>query len=338
MEAILKTIAKQANLDRILFTPSLKKMYFGMAVASGGATQFKHADNIRGGLSFAADKADDKKHILLFCAAYELVHCYDLLLKLSAEMVPVVVLATKSGTPEFGGENWNYLQLNGCGWIQFHTHTHQEVYDHLAMAYHLIEAYKVRVPILILHSCLNHNSQGEFVTREDIDLGNPLTGLRTSRAGKKKDAFAEALASLKQKKEKPTLTGIYATLADAIRQAYATFQYECPDEGFPLVGDMSTDSMIVSMIPADEETDQQRVCRLLCYRPFAPRTFIQPLQAKKKIAIVEPAPTPGATPVFYNEIVSLVDDRSKKKIVSATYPVTQTTLSSSDLDDIAERW
>ena len=211
MESILKSIAKSANLDRVLFTPALKKIYFDMAVASGGATQFKHAENIRKGLSFAADKADDKKSVLLFCSAHELMNSYDQMVQIAHDMLPVVVLALRSGAPEHGEDFWSFLHLRDTGWIQFLTHTRQETYDHLALAYHMNTTRKTRVPILILHSCLKHSSLGEFTTREELDMGNPMTGLQTSRADKKM-SFEEALAKMKHKEEKPSLRKSYGSI------------------------------------------------------------------------------------------------------------------------------
>lgn len=66
MHQVLTAIAKQANLERVLFTPSLKKLYFDMAVGSGGATQFKHAESIRAALNYSAEKSADKKRALVF--------------------------------------------------------------------------------------------------------------------------------------------------------------------------------------------------------------------------------------------------------------------------------
>jgi hypothetical protein len=333
MESVLKTIAKQANLDRILFTPALKKMYFGMAVASGGATQFKHADSIRKGISFCADKADDKKHILLFCAVHELIHGYDLMIKYASEMLPIVVLATKSGAPETGSDNWSYMQLNHTGWIQFHTHTLQEVYDHLAMAYHLFEAHKVRIPILILQSSLSHNTLGSFEPHKDIDLGNPLTGLQTTRTSKKEDPFAAAFASMKKKKEPPTLSDSCVKVIPLIKQAYETFGYEVPGEGFPIGGSFQDEPAILSMLPVDDEADQDRVTRLLCYRPWAIDSLKESLLKKNRVVVVEPSLTPGSTLPFYSEVCSVLSD-TKVKVDSVTFPASKTVLTGEDIREI----
>lgn len=334
MESVLKSIAKSANLDRVLFTPALKKIYFDMAVASGGATQFKHAEGVRKGLSFAADKADDKKSVLLFCAAYELLHGYDQMIEIASKMLPVVVLALRSGIPETGEEIWSYLNLRDTGWIQFHTHTLQETYDHLALAYHMNTTRKTRLPILILHSSLRHKSLGELVPREDLDMGNPMTGLLTSRA-EKKMSFEEAFAKMKHKEEKPTLRKTVGNIVPVLRDMYQTLGYTLPADGLPGAGCISKgDSAIVSLIPPDSPADADRVFRPLCYRPFTSGDWIQSLREKKKIAVVEPQPAPGSTPAFHAELTAQFGAEFHGTVQSIVFPPSITSLEAGDLERI----
>lgn len=319
MENVLIAIAKQANLDRILFTPGLKKMYFEMALASGGATQFKHADTIRNGLTFIADKADDNKRVLLFCSAHELIHGYDLLLKIAADLLPVVVLAVREGS---GNENWSFTQLGGNGWMQFHTHTRQEAYDHLALAYAMFEEKQIRIPVLILHSSLKHTALGSFAVKEDLDLGNPLTGLQTSRVERKMD-FEAALAAMKKKKEKPTLTGMYHELLPVLRRMYELVGYALPASGLPFRGRVTEgDTAVISLLPSAEEKEESgSPLRLLCYRPFSVEALMPWIETKKLIVIVEPNPTPGVTiPPFYAEIRGSLGSEFSGKVISICAP------------------
>ncbi|RJP31747.1 MAG: hypothetical protein C4527_07140, partial [Candidatus Omnitrophota bacterium] len=184
MENVLKTITRQANLDRILFTPALKKLYFNMAVASGGLTQFKHTENSRNGLKFAADKADDNKHTLLFCAAHELIEGYAQIFEIAQKMLPVIVMAVREETPQEVDQNWSYMQLGEIGWLVFYTHTLQEIYDHLVLAYILFEVRKIPVPIMLLQSTTNIAASDSFTPIENLNLGHTLAGLQSSRAGK----------------------------------------------------------------------------------------------------------------------------------------------------------
>ncbi|MEW6238990.1 MAG: hypothetical protein AB1656_26715 [Candidatus Omnitrophota bacterium] len=319
MENLLKFIAKQANLDRVLFTPALKKIYFDMAVASGGATQFKHADSARKGLSFIADKAGDNKHALLFCACYELIQTYDLLLQLAQQKVPAVVLALRSGVPDETAENWNYLQFNGAGWLHFHTHTLQEAYDHLALAYYLYEEKKLTLPALVLHSRLQHDSLGDFTPREELNLGNPLTGLQSARASKKM-SFEDAVASMKKKKEKTTLADLYQDLPQMLREGYEALGYALPAQGLPFRGQGKEEAAVISLVPENEE-GEEGFYRLLCYRPFAAESLLGELAAKKIVAAVEPKPSPGTTvPPFFAEISGALSSRFSRKIISVTVP------------------
>lgn len=334
MESVLKSIAKSANLDRVLFTPALKKIYFDMAVASGGATQFKHAESARKGLSFAADKADDKKSVLLFCTAHELMSCYDLLVETAAQMLPVVVLGLRSGLPEKGEEIWSYLHLRETGWIQFLTHTLQETYDHLALAYHMNITKKTRLPILILQSSLKHKSLGEVAPREDLDMGNPLTGLQTSRADKKM-SFEEAMAKMKHKEEKPSLRKSYESIVPTLREMYGVLGYTTPEQGLPYAGEIPAgNAAILSLIPPTSPDDADRVIRPLCYRPFANQGLIDALKSKKKIAVVEPAPAPGSIPTFHAEISAQLGADFTGSIQSIAFPTTVTSLDSDDLAEI----
>jgi hypothetical protein len=337
VESVLKSITKSANLDRVLFSPALKKIYFDMAVASGGATQFKHAENARKGLSFAADKADDKKSVLLFCAAHELMNCYDLLIEIAAQMSPVVVLALRSGLPEKGEEIWSYMHLRETGWIQFLTHTLQETYDHLALAYHMNIVKKTRLPILILQSSLKHHSLGEVVPREDLDMGNPLTGLQSSRADKKM-SFEEAMAKMKHKEEKPSLRKSYESIVPTLREMYTVLGYSLPEQGLPYAGEIpASDAAILSLIPPASPDDAHRVIRPFCYRPFANQSLIVALKDKKKIAVVEPQPAPGSLPTFHAEICAQFGSDFKGVVQSVTFPTTVTSLDSDDFAEIEKR-
>ncbi|MDP8245101.1 MAG: hypothetical protein P9L94_13540 [Candidatus Hinthialibacter antarcticus] len=320
METVLQTIAKQANLDRILFTPALKKIYFDMAVGSGGATQFKHADTIRNGLTFAADKARDKKHVLLFCAVHELVHSYDMLLKTAHELTPVVVLAVNENAPGSLRDAGSFLPYSNNGWLQFHTHTLQELYDHLALAYHLIHDQKEHPPFLIFHSAVNHDDLGEFAPREDIDMGNPLTGLQTS-AKTDEDPFAAAMAAVENKtKEKITLRGLLQKTIGNLREGYTEFGYDLPGSGFPIVGEITKGNwaVITCLPPAGAPDDYVRP---LCRRPFIPDGLAEYLKKKKVIAVVEPLAAPGCTvPPFFAELAASLGAQMKARFLSIQAP------------------
>lgn len=316
METVLQTIAKQANLDRILFTPALKKIYFDMAVGSGGATQFKHADTIRNGLTYAAAKASDKKRVLLFCAVHELVHSYDMMLKIAHELAPVVMLAVNEPAPDSMRDSGSFPAYGNTGWLQFHTHTLQELYDHLALAYHLIHDQKEHPPFLIFHSAVDHEDKGEFTLREDIDMGNPLTGLQTSKKTDE-DPFAAALAAVENKtKEKLTLRNLLKKAAVGIRETYSEFGYSLPDEGFPILGEISKRpwAVITCLPPAGSPDDY---VRLLCRRPFAPEGLTNFLQKKKTIAVVEPQAAPGcSTPPYFAELTASLAPILKARFIS----------------------
>ena len=301
MEHVLKTIAKQANLDRILFTPALKKLYFTMAMASGGATQFKHAETLRKGLLYAADKATDKKHTLLFCSVHEIPEAYDLLLQFADQLTPVIILALRDGTEESGYAFWSHSQLAGTGWIQFHTHTRQELYNHLALGYYLFEEKKVHVPVLVIHSSASHECLGDYIPKEDINLGNPLLGLQSSRATKKLD-FDAALAAVKHKKEKPSLRKIYENLVSVLREGYTELGYQLPENGLPFAGmDSGSDWAVITAVPPYKE--ENRFYRLLCYRPFSIESLLPRIKDKTRIIVVEPRPAPGVEiPPFFGEI------------------------------------
>lgn len=316
MERVLQAIAKQANLDRILFTPSLKKLYFDLAVGSGGGGPFKHAESVRSGLSFAADKAGDRKHVLLFCAAHELVHGYDLLHKLAAELKPVVCLAIHQPAPESMKDTASFLQFGRCGWLQFLTHTQQELYDHLAMAYHMVHAETVHPPALIFHSAIHHEGMGDLALRDDVDMGNPLTGLQTSKKSGDEDPFAAALAAVKNKqKEKPTLRGQFETSEAHIRETYAEFGYVC-DDGLPFVGECDDGpNAAVTCVPP--ETQKTNFVRPLCFRPFDCGSLAGKLTGKKRIAVIEPQAGPGEScAAFYGEVSAALSGLTDAQLVS----------------------
>lgn len=334
METVLQTIAKQANLDRILFTPALKKIYFDMAVGSGGATQFKHADTIRNGLNFAADKAGDKKHVLLFCAVHELVHSYDMMLKLAHELTPVVILAVNEPAPDSMRNSGSFPAYGNTGWLQFQTHTLQELYDHLALAYHLIHDQKEHPPFLLFHSRVDHEDQGDLSLREDIDMGNPLTGLQTSKKTDD-DPFAAALAAVENKtKEKPTLRGLLTKAADNIRKTYSEFGYTLPDAGFPFIGEITKNPWaVITCLPPAETPDDY--IRMLCRRPFAPEGLTNFLQKKKMIAVVEPQAAPGCSvPPYFAEIMASLSPILQAEFISIQAAPHCAILSDSDQNKI----
>ncbi len=340
METVLQTIAKQANLDRILFTPALKKLYFDMAVSSGGATQFKHADTIRNGLSFAADKSKDQKHVLLFCAVHELVHSYDMLLKYAHGLTPLVVLAVNVSPPESMRDAGGFHPYFQCGWLAFQTHTLQELYDHLAMSYHLIHHQKQHPPVLVIHSAVDHDDAGEFTPREDFDMGNPLTGLQTKDKSDE-DPFAAALAAVENKtKEKPTLRNMTNKAESSIRETYAELGYTIPDDGFPVVGAVSTsDSVVVTCLPALGAPDDY--LRLFCTRPFHPDGLAEMLKTKKYIAVVEPEPAPGCTVApYFAELASSLGGEMDATFISVQAPPECVVLNPGDqakIDDIIDQ-
>ena len=321
MEHVLKAIANQANLDRVLFTPSMKKVYFEMALGAGGMTQFKHTENVRSGLSFIADKADDKKHAVLFCQSNELVYGYDILVEMAAKMLPAVVLGIQEGAVE-EAPFWTSQELDGTGWIQFHTHTLQEAYDHLSIAFLLFEKHKVKLPVMILHSALKHESAGEFTAREDLDLGNPLMGLATTRVRKTVD-FESALAAAKEEKEKPTIQTYYNGLLDTIRELYATLGYVNPPEGLPYRGDLSQgESAVLSLIPPESE-DPSLIpsASLFCHRPFSIDALRPALTEKKAVAVVEAKPAPGVViPPLFAEAQASLASALRGTILSITVP------------------
>ncbi|MDX9755416.1 MAG: hypothetical protein RBU29_15740 [bacterium] len=336
VDRIIKTIAKQANLDRVLFTPALKSLYFSMAMASGGATQFKHAETMRKGLHFAADKVDDKKHVLLFCSVTELIPVYDLLLPYAEQMLPLVVLALRSGTEVSGSSHWSVHELAGTGWLVFHTHTQQELYNHLAMAYYLFEEKQFRLPVLVMHSAPDHPVQGDFIPREDLNLGNPLTGLTTSRKEKKLD-FDAALKAIKQKKEKPSLRGTYCQLVPLLRECYETLGYALPEAGLPYAGaTLDADHAIVTSVPP---ASANATClRLLCYRPLILDALLPVLQGTQRVAVVEPQPSPGVTiPPFYGEIAGALPRDWRGELLSVCTPSLCGTLHDSQLNPVIEQ-
>ncbi len=333
MENVLKTIAKQANLDRVLFTPALKKLYFDMAVGSGGALQFKHADSLRNGLKYASEQIVQNKKSLLFCATHELLSGYEMLIETAVEMKAVVILAVRSGLPESLRDHGSFLQFGDIGWLQFFTHTLQETYDHLALAYHLHAEKKLNLPVLIFHSSLSHQSLGTWVEKENINLGSPIAGW--GKAPAKKMDFEQALAKLAQKKEKPTLSRIYADAREILREVYPVFGYDTA-EGFPYSGDLADGkTAIVSVIPADQEEGVMGFCRPLCYRPFCPDGLTKKLAEKEVIAVVEPHPAPGVTVApFFAQVAASLPRGYQGRIFSMTIPTDEVVLSGKRIQEI----
>ncbi|MBI1390731.1 MAG: hypothetical protein GC154_20055 [bacterium] len=320
MQTVLKTIAKQANLDRILFTPALKQIYFDLAVGSGGGGQFKHTESIRHGLTYAAEKAADKKNALLFCAAHELIHAADLMQRTAIDLKPVVILALRGLEPDWAREAGSFLQFGQSGWMQFFTHTNQEAYDHLALAYHLIADKESLLPAVVFHSALKHADSGEITPHENINLGSPLSGLGVS-AKKKDDPFAAALAAVKNKtKEKPTLRGGFAALLPALRAAYETLGRALPPEGTPIAGDAGGEEW-AAVTCSPVEGNPAGVLRMLCHRPFDALGIEAALRGKKTIAVIEPAAAPGVTvPPYYAEIASSLAPRLGARFLSIVTP------------------
>ncbi len=335
METVLKHIAKQASLERVLFTPAMKKIYFSMAIGSGGLTQFKHAESIRKGLSYCADKADDKKRALLFCALSELVEGIGPMVKYAGDMLPMVVLANRAGIPESQQDRGSFLQFGSTGWIQFHTHTLQETYDHLALAYHLFEEHKIKLPVLVLFSGLHHECLGTYDLHKDLTMGNPLTGLQSERAGREKGGFEAAILSLKKKEQvKPSMQSCYDKLSEAMRSCYKDIGYTLPDEGMPYHGTVCDgDTAIVSMIPP-HSGDRSDIIRPYCYRPFSLQGLVSQLAQKKAIAIVEPKAVPGALPVFLGEFRAALGSQFTGTLLSFILPSTQTTLNDAQIQKI----
>jgi hypothetical protein len=324
MENVLKTITRQANLDRILFTPALKKLYFNMAVASGGLTQFKHTENSRNGLKFAADKADDNKHTLLFCAAHELIEGYAQIFEIAQKMLPVIVMAVREETPQEVDQNWSYMQLGEIGWLVFYTHTLQEIYDHLVLAYILFEVRKIPVPIMLLQSTTNIAASDSFTPIENLNLGHTLAGLQSSRAGKEKFDFASAIKAAAEKKEKPTLRAMFEKVHPALREEYANLGYTVPEEGLPFKIDADNgDLAIVSVIPPDASLEMKECAyvRPYCYRPCDLKGILSTIADKKRIAVVEPMPAPGITiPTFYAETCQINNYEMAQKTIPVVVP------------------
>jgi hypothetical protein len=313
VEKVLKTIAKQANLDRVLFTPALKKVYFDMAVGSGGATQFKHSDGVRKGLNFIADMAGQEKQTLLFCSLRELVQGYDQLLRYANEMTPIMVLALRHVKEEPASGYWNIHDLGQTGWLQFHTHTLQELYDHLALGYHLFAEKKVKLPVMVIHSAASHQAAGDFTANESLNLGSPVQGFK---AKKKTMDFDAALKAMKEKKEKPTLPKLYQNIVETLRAIYTDFGYTVPEAGFPYIADEKEgETAIITSIPPED--NDPAFTRLLTYRPFFVGGVLESLQKKNTVAVVEPQPAPGVTvPPFYGELRGLLPSSYSGNLVS----------------------
>ena len=348
MQDVLSTIAKQAGLDRVLFTPAVKQLYFDMAVAGGGGMQFKHADTVRNGLSYVADKADDKKRALLFCSFQELFTAYDHFIRIANDLVPVVVLVLREEIRAKSKPNLSPLFLRDTGWIQFWTHTYQEAYDHLAMGYCLNQEKEIRVPVMVLQSEMEGGGRKEYTRRENLDLGSPLKGLESSRAGNPKMSFEHAFAQMKRKKEPPSMPSSYRQLASALPDLYERLGYKASADSLPVVGRVEdADVAILSLLPApaDIETSGYEgdglkcaFLRPLCYRPLALADTIKQLGQLKALAVVEPAATPGVwTPPFYSEVAALLCSTSATRVYSVTLPTKQVMLSESEIMDIVQK-
>ncbi len=348
MQDVLSTIAKQANLDRVLFTPAVKQLYFDMAVAGGGGMQFKHADTTRNGIAYATDKADDKKRALLFCSFQELFTAYDHFIRIANDLVPVVILALREEVRAKSKPNLSPLFLRDSGWIQFWTHTYQEAYDHLAIAYALNQEKQIRVPVMIMQSAMDGGDQTEYTAGEDLDLGSPLKGLESSRAGKPKMSFEDAFEKMKRKKEPPSLPNSYRQLASALPDLYSRLGYEATADSLPLVGKLDdADVAILSLLPAPADIEANgytgdgvkcAFLRPLCYRPLAFAETARKLGQMKALAVVEPAVTPGVwTPPFFSEVAALLCSISSTRLFSVTIPTEQTVLKEAEIVDIVQK-
>ena len=347
MQDLLVAIAKQAGLDRVLFTPAVKQLYFEMAVASGGVTQFKHAETTRKGLSYAADKADDKKRALLFCGYQELFTAYDQFIRIANDLIPIVILVIRDEIRGASKPNLSPLFLRDSGWVQFWTHTYQETYDHLALGYLLHETKKISLPVMVLQSEVNGGGCQEFHVNEKLNLGNPMKGLESSRAGKTKMTFEEAFARMKKKEEPPTLPRSYRELVSALPELYRQCGYEASEDSLPVVGKIQDANWgILSLFPAPAaierdgyESDGKRTIfvRPLCYRPLALAETINRLAQLDALAVVEPAVTPGvAASPFYGEIAALFPSSSTTRLRSVTIPTAKVLLDDKDIARIAE--
>ncbi len=339
MENVLKAITRQANLERILFTPAMKKLYFDMAVGSGGLTQFKHTDSTTGGLKFVADKADDNKHTLLFCGAHELIQGYDQLFDIAQRMLPVIVLAVREETPEEWDQNWSYMQLGEIGWLVFFTHTTQEIYDHLVLAYSLFELHKIKIPVMILQSTTTPSYPGSFQPKENINLGHTLAGLQTSRVGRDKfDDLASAFKAAQEKNIKQTLRAMFDKVVENIREEYDKLNYAIPEEGLPFKTHCKEGNRaIVSILPPSDgvEIKDCTFLRPYCFRPSVQRGMHPLLADKERIAMVEPLPSPGiVTPTFFAEMSHLNRSDLADKMMPFVVPPPSGILSQQQVDDI----
>ncbi|MFH1738669.1 MAG: hypothetical protein ABIH23_06650 [bacterium] len=347
MQDLLVAIAKQAGLDRVLFTPAVKQLYFEMAVASGGVTQFKHAETTRKGLSYAADKADDKKRALLFCGYQELCSAYDQFIQIANDLLPLVILVIRDEIRGESQPNVSPLFLRDTGWIQFWTHTYQEAYDHLALGYLLHEEKKIRLPVMVVQSEMSGGGSREFSVNEELNLGNPMKGLESSRAGKTKMTFEEAFARMEKKKEPPTLPRSYEQLIPALPELYKQCGYEASESSFPVVGKIGKAKVgILSLLPgpADIERDGYKdggtkcaFLRPLCYRPLVLNDVIKELAKLDALAVVEPATTPGIPkPPFCGEVAALLPSSASTRLRSVTIPTAKAVLDEKDIARISD--
>lgn len=316
MQKTLITIAKQAYLERVLFTPAQKSLYFELAMGSGGASQFKHIEGIRSGMSYAAGKAKEDRQVLLVCAAHELAFIADQMMQFARNLTHTVIVAVHTERPEGEtplGSPWAYGLM---GWAVFQTCTPQELYDHLALAYALRHQEDVPIPCLV-HYTPAAASDSEITPNESLDLGNPTTEWGKAPAKKGLD-FDAALAAVKQKQEKPTLGGTYPKVQPALRAIYDTLAYACPPQGLPLEGVPVNDdwAVITSLPPAEPRPNW---IRLLCQRPLDAQGLIHALQTVRKVAVVESAPPPGVTvPPFFAEISGALRARRSIEVIGTT--------------------
>jgi len=305
LEAVLNTIAAQAGLERVLFTPAMKQHYFEMAVSAGGKTQFKHVDSIRDGVKYAADRANDKKRALLVCSVTDLVFAYDMLVRAVNDMQPIVIISVFDRVSPVLENHAAFTQFHAAGCLQFITHARQSLYDHLVLAYQLFEDHQVNLPVLIHQT--TYNAPGELNSRDEINLGGSSDTFGPSKKTKGLD-FDAALQSIHKKQEKKSVLSEYATINDTLNQCYKRMGFKSAETGFPFAGEAgSEDWAIVSLIPAQEEDKQHCIMQPMCYRPSLFGEIAEKLNDKKAVAVIEPKPAPGIkVPPFFAEFSTLL--------------------------------
>ena len=194
--------------------------------------------------------------------------------------------------------------------------------------------------IVLQSKALDMRKSGNVILiapREELEMGNPLVGLESSRV-RRKLGFEEALALAREEKARPTLRSIHATLVENLREIYSNLGYVLPEEGLPYRGEFAKgDIAVLSMVPADVEDERSdHITRLLCYRPIAMGSLMKQMAEKKIVVVIEPRPTPGSLPAFFTEIRTTMPPEFKGQVISITCPANMTILYSKHLDHIDE--